>query len=92
MIGDANKRAFHRMLIDAELRIWVGQQSYSGVCKDLSATGMGISLKGVQLVLGDEVEVALSGEGVAPFSAKGKVVRCNGDVNVDCAIEFTSLS
>ncbi|GDY26457.1 MULTISPECIES: PilZ domain-containing protein [unclassified Agarivorans] len=92
MIGDENKRAFHRMLIDAELRIWVGQQSYSGLCKDLSATGMGISLKDVKLALGDDVEVALSGQGVAPFSAKGKVVRCIAEGDIDYAVEFTSLS
>ncbi|WP_221075943.1 PilZ domain-containing protein [Agarivorans aestuarii] len=92
MIGEANKRAFHRMLIDAELRIVVGQQRYAGLCKDLSATGMGISVKDVKLAIGDEVEVALSGEGVAPFSAKGKVVRSAGDGEIDYAVEFTSLS
>ncbi|GGA96022.1 MULTISPECIES: PilZ domain-containing protein [Agarivorans] len=92
MIGEANKRAFHRMLINAELKVWVGQQSYSGLCKDLSATGMGISLKDVKLAIGDEIEVALSGEGVAPFSAKGKVVRCADAGDIDYAIEFSSLS
>ncbi|WP_432455964.1 MULTISPECIES: PilZ domain-containing protein [unclassified Agarivorans] len=90
MIGEAEKRAFHRMLINAELKIWVGQHSYAGLCKDLSATGMGISVKDLTLQLGDEVEVALSGQGVAPFSAKGKVVRANS--SADYAIEFTSLS
>ncbi len=90
MIGDGDQRSFHRMAINAELMLSFNQQRFVGVCKDLSATGMGIHVEGLLLNVGDEIGVALSGTGISPLTGTAKVVRVGGGGNY--ALEFIALA
>lgn len=69
------KREFIRMKVDTPVTITAvdTKQSLNGLCKDLSGTGMLLSVEG-ELALGQSVEVSIT-SGKNPFVAAAEVVR-----------------
>ncbi|MFP8968193.1 PilZ domain-containing protein [Pokkaliibacter sp. CJK22405] len=97
MIGHDDRRNFYRMMINAEvsLRRAGSPVPVIGICQDLSATGLGISL-GEPLAVGEVVQAKLSSQnnGVPPLQAEGKVIRCeqSGPGDYQIGIEITQMN
>jgi hypothetical protein len=74
----AEKRDFHRMRVDAHIHITDSQgESVVGICRDLSATGMQLSISR-PFTLGETLRTRLESAG-GPTSAletECEVIRC----------------
>ena len=88
MIKHDDKRAFQRLLINSEVAITHNDKTAYGICRDLSAGGMGLAVSELSLAVGDSVTISLCAEGVPPFKAVGEVVRAEGN---EYALSFSSV-
>ncbi|PPC74045.1 PilZ domain-containing protein [Pokkaliibacter plantistimulans] len=77
MIGHDDRRNFYRMMINAEVVLWMANRSapLRGVCQDLSATGMGVIVSS-PLQPGEEIMVKLASQSNS-LEAEARVVRCD---------------
>ena len=89
------RRAFQRMIINAPVTIFQQQQVLEGVCRDLSANGMGIAVAEHQLDVSQPIRVSLatSSNLLPPFQAQARVIRVDplGD-NYRLGVEFLSIA
>lgn len=74
MIVDNENRNFYRMMLDAEAEVRVADQKLTGICKDLSATGLALQLD-YDLDVGQVIEVTIKGGTVDSLSMQVKVLR-----------------
>ncbi|HTN35108.1 MAG TPA: PilZ domain-containing protein [Marinobacter sp.] len=77
----SEKRDFHRMQVDSEIEITNSKGDvFSGICKDLSATGMQIFVK-QPVAVGQELVAVLKGTGdqIPPLETVCEVLRCDED-------------
>ncbi|KPU83015.1 pilus assembly protein PilZ [Psychromonas sp. PRT-SC03] len=95
MIGQDERRLFHRMAIESKVIIISNKQEFHGVCKDLSSTGMSICLTDNIVQNGDKIEIKLGEEGsrFPPFSAQATVVRITEqDDHFIAALELSAVT
>ncbi|WP_157982801.1 PilZ domain-containing protein [Aliidiomarina minuta] len=74
MIVDKENRNFYRMMLDAEAEVQIGDESLTGICKDLSATGLALELNH-ELDMGQVIGVTIKGGTVQSLSMQVKVLR-----------------
>lgn len=91
------RRAFQRMIINAPVTIFQQQQQQvlEGVCRDLSANGMGISVPEHQLDTTQPIRVSLATNNnlLPPFEAQARIIRVlEEEDGLLLAIEFQSLA
>lgn len=89
------RRAFQRMIINAPVTIFQQQQVLEGVCRDLSANGMGISVPEHQLDTTQPIRVSLATNNnlLPPFEAQACIIRVlEEEDGLLLAIEFQSLA
>ncbi|ASX13241.1 PilZ domain-containing protein [Aeromonas dhakensis] len=89
------RRAFQRMIINAPVTIFQQQQVLEGVCRDLSANGMGISVPEHQLDTTQPIRVSLATNNnlLPPFEAQARIIRVlEEEDGLLLAIEFQSLA
>ncbi len=91
-----DRRAFRRMAIESPVRInKEGGSQATGVCKDLSATGMLIELAEESFDAGDSIMLSLgTGDNrVPPLNAEAKVLRISKlETAFEMAVEFIVVS
>lgn len=74
MIVDKENRGFYRMMLDAEAEVLVDGEKLTGICKDLSATGLALELNH-ELDMGQVIKVTIKGGTVQALSMEVKVLR-----------------
>jgi len=91
LINSKEKRAFRRMIINAPVTLLQGGQQYVGICQDLSANGMAISVSQHQLDIHQPLRVSLAtcNNLLPPFEARARVIRTlEGKKGQLLALEF----
>ena len=89
------RRAFQRMVINAPVTLFQHQQVLEGICRDLSANGMGIPVPEHQLDTTQPIRVSLatSSNLLPPFEAQARIVRVlEEEDGLLLALEFQSLA
>jgi molybdopterin-binding protein len=77
----SEKRDFHRMQVNSEVEITDSQgEVFTGICKDLSATGMQIMVK-QPVPVGQELKAVIkaTGDQIPPLETICEVLRCDED-------------
>ncbi|PSF05400.1 PilZ domain-containing protein [Marinobacter fuscus] len=77
----SEKRDFHRMQVNSSITVTGPDgQSHAGVCKDLSAAGMLVTI-GSAFEVGDELKARIEGNGdqFPALETLCEVVRCEPD-------------
>ncbi len=77
MISTKERRAFQRMLINAPVTLYQQHRIQEGICRDLSANGMGIKVNehGFNLELPIRVSLATGSNLLPPFEVQARIVR-----------------
>jgi c-di-GMP-binding flagellar brake protein YcgR len=77
MLAYEDNRNFYRMLINAECTIHVQDENFTGICKDLSATGMSFALKQKSFPVGTMLHIEIDSQNreIPSFSAEAEVIR-----------------
>ncbi|MBV7416069.1 PilZ domain-containing protein [Aeromonas sp. sia0103] len=89
------RRAFARMLINAPVTLFQHQQVLEGICRDLSANGMGVEVNEhgfdpQQLI---RISLATSSNLLPPFEVQARIVRVlEEEKGLLLALEFQSLT
>lgn len=89
------RRAFQRMVINAPVTLFQRQQVLEGVCRDLSANGMGVEVNehGFDLAQPIRVSLATSSNLLSPFEAQARIVRVlEEEGGLLLALEFLPLT
>ncbi|WP_421321598.1 PilZ domain-containing protein [Aeromonas veronii] len=89
------RRAFARMVINAPVTVYQQQQVLEGVCRDLSANGMGIAVSEHQLDINLPIRVSLATHNnlLPPFEAQARIIRVlDEDDGLLLAIEFLPVA
>ena len=89
------RRAFQRMVINAPVTLFQHQQVLEGVCRDLSANGMGIAVAEHQLDVSQPIRVSLATNNnlLPPFEAQARIIRVlEEEDGLLLAIEFQALA
>ena len=89
------RRAFQRMVINAPVTLFQRQQVLEGVCRDLSANGMGVEVNehGFDLAQPIRVSLATSSNLLPPFEAQARIVRVlEEEDGLLLALEFLPLT
>lgn len=87
-------RSFRRMALDAPITISKGTVVTTGICRDLSSTGMSITFSEASLQAGDviQIQLATSDQRFAPLDAEATVLRINKQSQgFDAAVQFISM-
>ncbi|WP_375170318.1 PilZ domain-containing protein [Marinobacter sp.] len=77
----SEKRDFHRMQVNSEIEITNARgEVFTGVCRDLSATGMQLFVQ-QPVAVGEELKTMLrpTGEQIPPLETVCEVVRCEAE-------------
>lgn len=88
------RRAFHRMVINAPVTISQADVRLAGVCRDLSANGMGLFVESESLDPNATIKVnlATSNNLLPPFEAEARIIRITAlDEGYLVAIEFVAV-
>ncbi|WP_439835645.1 PilZ domain-containing protein [Aeromonas enteropelogenes] len=88
------RRAFQRMIINAPVTIFQQQQVLEGICRDLSANGMGIAIAEHRLDVNQPIRVSLATHNnlLPPFEAQARIIRVlEEEEGLLLAIEFQPL-
>ncbi|MGY3930913.1 type IV pilus assembly protein PilZ [Aeromonas encheleia] len=89
------RRAFARMLINAPVTLFQHQQVLEGICRDLSANGMGVEVNehGFDLQQLIRISLATSSNLLPPFEVQARIVRVlEEEKGLLLALEFQSLT
>ena len=62
MLAYDDNRNFYRMLINAECKITTKDDIFTGVCKDLSASGMSFELENKGFIVGATVTIEIDSQ------------------------------
>jgi len=94
LIHNNERRAFHRMAIEAPVIVTADDIEITGTCKDLSSTGMLVQLPESNITAGMNIKLLLTTDNqrFPPLDVKAKVLRVNakGDSFL-IAAEFTDI-
>lgn len=85
------RRAFTRMVINAPVTLFQHHKVLEGVCRDLSANGMGVEVNehSFDLSVPLRVSLATSSNLLPPFEAQARIVRVlEEDKGLLLALEF----
>ncbi|MGL4251817.1 MAG: PilZ domain-containing protein [Aeromonas sp.] len=85
------RRAFARMVINAPVTVHQQHLVQEGICRDLSANGMGIAVSEHMLDIAQPIRVSLatSSNLLPPFEAHARIIReLEEDEGLLLAIEF----
>ncbi|BEE16359.1 MULTISPECIES: PilZ domain-containing protein [Aeromonas] len=88
------RRAFQRMIINAPVTIFQQQQVLEGICRDLSANGMGIAIAEYRLDVNQPIRVSLATNNnlLPPFEAQARIIRVlEEEEGLLLAVEFQPL-
>jgi len=71
------RRAFARMVINAPVTVYQQQLVLEGICRDLSANGMGIAASEHQLDINQPIRISLATNNnlLPPFEAHARIIR-----------------
>ena len=71
------RRAFQRMVINAPVTLYQQHRVLEGVCRDLSANGMGVEINQHDFDVAQPLRVSLatSSNLLPPFEAQARIVR-----------------
>ncbi|UNP89110.1 PilZ domain-containing protein [Aeromonas encheleia] len=89
------RRAFARMLINAPVTLFQHQQVLEGICRDLSANGMGVEVNEHCFDLQQLIRISLatSSNLLPPFEVQARIVRVlEEEKGLLLALEFQSLT
>lgn len=89
------RRAFQRMIINAPVTVVQQQQVLEGICRDLSANGMGIVVSEHQLDINLPIRVSLATHNnlLPPFEAQARIIRVlEEEAGLLLAIEFLPVT
>ena len=89
------RRDFARMVINAPVTLFQHQQVLTGICRDLSANGMGVAVNEHRFDVHQPIRInlATSNNLLPPFEAQARIVRVlEEDKGVLLALEFQSLT
>ena len=89
------RRAFQRMVINAPVTLFQHQQVLEGICRDLSANGMGVEVNKHAFDLAQPIRgsLATSSNLLPPFEAQARIVRVlEEEDGLLLALEFLSLT
>lgn len=89
------RRAFARMVINAPVTLFQHQQVLEGICRDLSANGMGVEVHehGFDVNQLIRVSLATGSNLLPPFEAQARIVRVlEEERGLLLALEFQSLA
>ncbi|TXH98709.1 MAG: PilZ domain-containing protein [Rheinheimera sp.] len=82
MLNRNDKRNYFRMMVNAEVQMMINDPEsgrvFSGICRDLSATGMAVEVD-EPLEMGTLIHLRLesTNSSIVPLDAHAKVVRCS---------------
>jgi len=85
------RRAFARMVINAPVTVYQQHLVLEGICRDLSANGMGIAVAEHPLDIHQPIRVSLatSNNLLPPFEAHARIIRqLEEDEGLLLAVEF----
>ncbi|MGL5814204.1 MAG: PilZ domain-containing protein [Aeromonas sp.] len=85
------RRAFQRMVINAPVTLYQQHRVLEGVCRDLSANGMGVEINQHDFDVAQPLRVSLatSSNLLPPFEAQARIVRVlEEDKGLLLALEF----
>lgn len=85
------RRAFQRMVINAPVTLFQQHRVLEGVCRDLSANGMGVEINQHDFDVAQPLRVSLatSSNLLPPFEAQARIVRVlEEDRGLLLALEF----
>ena len=88
------RRAFARMLINAPVTVYQQQQELEGICRDLSANGMGIAVSEHQFDITQPIRISLATYSnlLPPFEAQARIIRVlEEEGHLLLAVEFQSV-
>jgi c-di-GMP-binding flagellar brake protein YcgR len=94
IISTKERRAFQRMIINAPITLYQGDTVLMGICRDLSATGMGILVNEHNLELGLPIRVSLATHSnlLPPFEAQARIIReLDAQEGALLAVEFLPI-
>ena len=77
----SEKRDFHRMRVNSPIEITDSRgNTFTGICRDLSATGMQLQVDR-EVAVGEELKTVLaaSGDQFPPLETVCEVIRCEPD-------------
>ncbi|MEB6604979.1 MULTISPECIES: PilZ domain-containing protein [Aeromonas] len=89
------RRAFQRMVINAPVTLFQHEQVLEGICRDLSANGMGVEVNehGFDPEQPIRVSLATRSNLLPPFEAQARIVRVlEEEDGLLLALEFQSLA
>ena len=88
------RRAFARMVINAPVTVYQQHQVLEGICRDLSANGMGISVAEHRLDTTQPIRISLATNNnlLPPFEAHARIIRVlEEETGLLLAVEFQPL-
>ncbi|MCH7371899.1 MULTISPECIES: PilZ domain-containing protein [Aeromonas] len=89
------RRAFARMVINAPVTLFQHQDVLEGICRDLSANGMGVEVNEHSFDVHQPIRVSLatSSNLLPPFEVQARIVRVlEEERGLLLALEFQSLA
>ncbi|WP_060587656.1 PilZ domain-containing protein [Aeromonas schubertii] len=96
MIDSSRERgAFQRMVINAPVSLHQGAQHLTGICRDLSANGMGIFIETDQINPDEPIRInlATSSNLLPPFAAEARIIRITDEEGgYRLAVEFLTVA
>jgi len=92
LTSEKERRVFRRMVVDAPVLMRGQQGNHTGICRDLSATGMLVEFSSIPYQQGDRVAITLASgsETLPPLRAEAVVVRLEEEFG-RVAFDFTSI-
>jgi c-di-GMP-binding flagellar brake protein YcgR len=84
MLTRNDKRNYFRMMVNSDVQMIVNDPEsgrvLSGICRDLSATGMSVEMdEPLEMGLMLHVRLESNNSSLVPLDAHAKVVRCSGE-------------
>ncbi|WP_354624438.1 PilZ domain-containing protein [Psychromonas sp. MME2] len=95
LITHDERRVFQRMEVKANVKIIKGEMEISGLCNDLSSTGMSLQVMEPVLRAGDNIKVILDTQNsrFVPLDVEANVLRVKEEAGrFIAAIEFTNFN
>lgn len=92
----SEKRDFIRMKVDSEITLTAAdsQEAYTGICRDLSSTGMSIEVKQPFLPNSEfDTQLASQNKAFRAFNTRVRVIRCTelGKNKFLLGVEITNI-
>jgi hypothetical protein len=90
--SEQERREYQRMAVDAPVQVRGQGGDYTGICRDLSATGMLVEFSTIPLHQGQKVMITLASgsDALPPLRAEAVVLRLEEEFG-HVAFDFTSL-